>query len=333
MRQFTSLMIKDNDGIRHNIPNTRYWKWEINEHGFRGKALALKKKEGHIRIFCLGGSETFGYFESKGNEWPAQLEKMIHDKFPRVEVINAAVVGLQSDKRKEYVEKYILPLKPDILIFYNHSFILFISKQMRNTRDAKAVKKTVTKKRRRNPLGLLEAYIRYLLKDEAGLRYLPRWVPKLIAMKKLRKKIKKREKKFLVNKKPLDEVPEHLTSAYAEGVRSFCDYLKKNNIIPVLTTFPYLNTASNQDKYKYELLFVRRYCIELSEKGIFDAIITLQEMIKKIAEEENIVCTDSDQVIPKTKEYFIDSYHYTNKGAEIIARNFYHALEQAGLLR
>jgi hypothetical protein len=332
MKRFTSILTEDSDGIQRNIPNTRFWKWEINELGFRGKAIELEKKEGQIRIVCLGGSETFGYYESKGKEWPAQLGKMIQDKFPRAEVINASVVGLQTSHRKDYIKQYILPLKPDILIFYQHRFMIFIREQMRGIPPAKKLAK-INKKTRRNPVGLLNAYIRYLFNNEAGVRYLPRWLPKHIAMWNLRRKIKKRENKFLVNKEPLDEAPKHLALAYEKELRSFCDYLKENNIIPVLSTFPFLTTASTKDDYIYELLFMRRYCVELSENGLLDGIKKLNTMIRRIAEEQHMVFIDNDNMIPKTKEYFIDYVHYTDKGSEVIARNFYHTLEHSGLLR
>ena len=87
-------------------------------------------------------------------------------------------------------------------------------------------------------------------------------------MRKLLKKIKKREKIFLVNKEPLDEVPKHIVLPYENEMRSFCDYLRENNIIPVLSTYPSLATASDKDNYKYTLSVIRRYCVELSEAGI-----------------------------------------------------------------
>lgn len=333
MKRFTSILTEEWDGIRRNIPNKRYWKWEINELGFRGKTIEWEKKKGQIRIVCLGGSETFGYYESKGKEWPSQLGKMLQDRFPRAEVINASVIGLQTNHRKDYVKKYILPLKPDILIFYHHRFIIFLKEQLRGITGVKGAKKTREKKTK-NLLGLLNAYIRYLFENEqVGGTYLPRWLYKHIAMRRVRRKIEKREKIFLVNKEPLDEVPRRLVLTYEMEMRSFCDYLRENNIIPVLSTFPSLITAFNKNNYKYELLISRRYCVELSGNGILDGLKKLNEMIRRIAEERHMVFIDNDHLILKTKKYFIDNFHYTDKGAEVIARNFYYMLEDSALLQ
>ena len=154
MKRFTSMLTEEREGIKCNIPNKRYWKWEINGLGFRGREIELEKKEGQIRIACLGGSETFGYYESKGKEWPSQLGMMLKDKFPGAEVINASVVGLQTNHRKDYVKKYILPLKPDILILYHQRFMIFLRERMRGITDGKVVKKA-RRKKTRDLLGLL----------------------------------------------------------------------------------------------------------------------------------------------------------------------------------
>lgn len=196
MKRFTSILTEDSNGIQRNIPSKRYWKWEINELGFRGKAIELEKKEGKIRIVCLGGSETFGYYESKGKEWPSQLGEMLKDKFPRVEVINASVAGLRTTHKKEYVKRYILPLKPDIMIVYHQRLSMFITEQMRGVTTGKRVGKT-NKKTTRNPVGLLSSHIRYLFENEqVGEKYLLRWLSKRIAMGKLRRKIEKEKKNF-----------------------------------------------------------------------------------------------------------------------------------------
>jgi lysophospholipase L1-like esterase len=333
MKLFTSILIEERDGIIHNIPNKRYWKWEINALGFRGKAIELEKKEGQIRIVCLGGSETFGYYESKDKEWPSQLGKMLQDKFSRAEVINASVVGLQIRHRKEYVKKYILPLKPDILILYHHRFMIFLRGEIRGMTDEKGGK-TDTGKRTRGPAGLLRAHIRYLFGHERiGRLYLPGRLIKRIALRKLRRKIEKREKKFLAGKEPLDEAPQRIILAYEKELRSFCDYLKEHNIIPVLSTYPTLATASDKDNYEFELSGIRRYCVELSETGIRSGFKKLNEMIRTIAGEQHLIFIDNDHLIPKNKKHFTEYIHYTNKGAEVIARNFYEMLEHSGLLR
>jgi lysophospholipase L1-like esterase len=333
MKRFTSILTEDSNGIQRNIPNKRYWKWEINELGFRGKAIEVQKKKGQIRIVCLGGSETFGYYETKGKEWPAQLGEILKDKFPRAEVINASVAGLHPVHRIEYVKRYVLPLKPDIIILHHHRFTIFLKEQLRGITAGARIGKT-EEKTTGNPLEFLNAHIRYVFEnEEAGGKYLPRWLSKHVAMRRLQKKIKKREKKFLADRKPLDVVPEYFLMQYERDLSLFIDYLKENNIIPVLSTFPFLTTACNKDRYRYELLIARRACVELSEHGIIDALTKLNEMIKRMTQTHHLFFIDNDCVIPKTKEYFVDNFHYTDKGAEVIAKNIHHFFEHSKLLK
>ena len=68
---FSALFEDDSDGVRHNIPNAKYKKWEINSLGFRGKEFNFEKKAGQVRIVCFGASETFGVFENNGKEMRA----------------------------------------------------------------------------------------------------------------------------------------------------------------------------------------------------------------------------------------------------------------------
>jgi len=74
------LRSRDSEGINYNIPNAHFEKWRINEQGFRGSEISLKKESERIRIVCLGTSETFGLYESPGKEWANQLLKIWKQK-------------------------------------------------------------------------------------------------------------------------------------------------------------------------------------------------------------------------------------------------------------
>ena len=334
---FSTLVEKDSHGILHNVPNARYKKWEINSLGFRGEEIDLEKKEGQIRIVCLGGSETFGYYENKGKEWPSQLGEMLRDKFPRVEVINITVVGQHLKKRKDYVEKYVLPLKPDIKIIIHQRFFDYMRESNRrgegehsvNDGKVKKVKYPVTGK----PSIETPRRVPPECEDTKKKGFLERFLTH-IRIRRLQRKIRKKERKYLINKEPLDEAPEDMILEYERELRLFAHYLKENNILPVLSTYPTLVTPFNKDIYKDLLLAYRRiFCIELSEDGILDALRKLSHANRKIAEEQNLVFVDNEHLIPKTLKYFADSCHFTDQGAEIIARNCYDVLNHCHLIK
>lgn len=340
LNELYSILVEvDNNGIPHNIPNARYGKWEINSLGFRGKEIDLEKKEGQIRILCFGVSETFGYYESKDREWPSQLGEILRDKFPRVEVINASVVGVNLKKKKDYVEKYVLPLKPDIMIIVQ-SYLIYLKELMRGVERKHSVNSVKGKKVKKPKNEVDEKWVGYNLtkilpKLGATLeRCLGERLSTHISLWRLHRRIRKKERKHLIHKEPMDEVPENIILEFERDLRSFVHYLKENHIVPVLTTYPALITPFNKDTHKNILLATRlTFCIELSEEGILDASKKTNEAIRRIAKEENLAFTDNDQLIPKTLEYFGDNFHYTDKGSELIAKNFYDLLNHCELIK
>jgi lysophospholipase L1-like esterase len=322
VRLASILIEKDSNGILRNVPNLRYKKWEINSLGFRGKEIDLKKREGLIRIVCLGLSETFGIYESKDKEWPSQLREILGDQFPNVEVINVSVAAQKLRKRKDYVKEYVLPLKPDIMVTVQGS-LLPVMDFIRGLEDRPVEKKF----RRKTGKRLLLRF------REATKRCLPKWLVTRLISWDLRRTIRKKEKKHLINGKLFDKVPENFILEFENQIRSFIHFLKENHIVPVLLTFPYLLTSSNKELYKDIMLAARRLCVVLSEEGILDASESLSDIIIGIAEEENVAYIDNHRLIPKTLQYFVDYSHYTDKGAEFIAKNVYDLLIRRELIK
>jgi len=330
---FLSVLFEDDsDGIRHNIPNAKYGKWEINSLGFRGKEFNFEKKAGEVRIACFGGSETFGFYEGKGKEWPSQLGEMLRDKCLGVEVINVTPVGLKPEKRKDYIEKYVLPLKPDIMIILPR-FLLYIKDSIRRLKRGYSVNEvkrkeveTSIKVRRSSRRVPPELY-------ETINKFLPEAILTSIRMKKLRRKIRKKEKKYLMDRDPIDELAENTILEIERDLSSMIYYLKENNVVPVFSTFPSLVTSLNKDVHKDMLLGNRLLCIELSEAGIIDASSKFNQTVRRITQEENVAFIDNDNLIPKTPEYFGDNYHYTEKGAELMAKHFCDILNHCKLIK
>ena len=323
---FSSIVATDSDGIPYNIPNTRYKKWKINSLGFRGQEIDLKKKKGQIRIMCFGSSETLGVHETEGKEWPSQLGKMIKDKYPEVEVINISIMGLSQKMRKDYIEKYILPLEPDIIVMNHHRLFFHIRESMRGE-EINIIPCLMNGNIKNNSKSRI-LFDRLLSKFRSGIyKSLPNQALSYYSMWRLRKKIKMKEKEYLKNNTPLDEIPENIILQYEKELDSFIDYLKEKNIIPVMPTFPLLTTFANKDVYKKILMETRlTFFIEFSEDGILDAMCKLNNLIKKTAEKQNVLCIDIDNLIPRTLDYYADELHYTDKGAELIAKNLYETL-------
>jgi hypothetical protein len=92
-----------------------------NRLGFRGRETSLEKPKGTVRIVCLGGSTTYGFFVTSDDEtWPARLEVYLREIAPghSIEVINAGVPGYTSFESLTSLQFRVLDLQPDIIVVY-----------------------------------------------------------------------------------------------------------------------------------------------------------------------------------------------------------------------
>jgi lysophospholipase L1-like esterase len=105
------------DGLPTAPRRRMFYDVETDSHGFRyDQSLASPKPKGEIRIFCLGGSTTFGAEVPNKYTYPQQLNDLLNDK--DVKVINAGVGGYRSIHLLRYYEKVIRPLEPDVITIY-----------------------------------------------------------------------------------------------------------------------------------------------------------------------------------------------------------------------
>jgi len=90
-----------------------------NSWGFRGPEFSVQKPPGLIRIVCLGASTTEG---SQGDleTYPHFLQQELDRAIPgrKVEVLNAGYHGQGIDDLLEILRLRVLPLKPDVILFY-----------------------------------------------------------------------------------------------------------------------------------------------------------------------------------------------------------------------
>ncbi len=90
----------------------------VNDLGFRGPAAPLHKIPGTLRVLCLGASYTFGTYVDDENTWPAQLETILAEKEPDLdlEVINAGISGFTIVDELAFLEEHGLQLEPDAVV-------------------------------------------------------------------------------------------------------------------------------------------------------------------------------------------------------------------------
>jgi len=316
---------KDNEGIQHYIPNSRFEKWQINRFGFRGNDFKLKKGNGQKRIICMGASETFGLYESPNKEWPAQLNTFVKNNMGnKVEVINASVAGITLKHLKRYIEKYVIKFDPDIIILY-FTDLTYALERMKLSR------KTSASNNKNNKILLFKEFVSHDLLG--NLRILPKVkqvIKENISTHLLRRyqlwdvkrKVKAKEFTYLHGNRPKDMVSQKSVEAFHSDVVDLVVFLKKQKIKIILSTYPILLCEENIERYPEIFLDIRRFLPELSFQGIIDTHSRFNDVLSDVANKHGIYLVDNSRSLSNDKRYFMDLAHYSDKGASLVASNF-----------
>jgi lysophospholipase L1-like esterase len=113
--RYEDLIMQDWFG-RRGRPHAHFGKWTLNSLGFRGPELR-PKEPGCTRVVVLGASESFGFAESPDHEYPSVLQQKLAGK-GCVEVVNAAVIGMQLGSMRSYWTNWVAKIQPDVVVVY-----------------------------------------------------------------------------------------------------------------------------------------------------------------------------------------------------------------------
>ena len=129
VRSTEDLVVRDGTGF-HGRPLARYNQFRYNNLGMRGPDADSLKPSGVFRVITVGASETHGLYESEGMEFPRQLEDTLREIWStnecirgrtateRVEVLNAAIVGMTMPKAIQSLRLRMRYFDPDVVVYY-----------------------------------------------------------------------------------------------------------------------------------------------------------------------------------------------------------------------
>jgi len=90
-----------------------------NRYGLRGADFEPQRGPGEKRVVLLGASTIMGTYASDDSRTSsARLEQRLKGVWPNVRVINAGVAGLTVGNQVELFERKLVPLGPDVLVWY-----------------------------------------------------------------------------------------------------------------------------------------------------------------------------------------------------------------------
>jgi len=257
--------------------------------------IELPKPKNLFRINCIGGSTTANYiFDGKKNySYPMELENILKTKNSNVEVNNCGTGGYNS---ADILIRFLLQTietKPDLIIIYHayNDIKSYLTKNFQSdySHSRKNLGEEYQKFRANTQIPDIPLkFYNYLIQ---------KWFPNNIRSSILE----------VISKGDFD-----LNSNCKEGLKVFKRNLqnlvyvcKKNNIDVILSSFCfYLHPSvkeNNLHKKYYEIV---------SQENL---------IMQEIAKKNELKFVDCDKKIPKTKEYFLDTIHFTPKGMRFIA--------------
>lgn len=283
-----------------------------NSWGFRGPDFSQAKSPGTIRIVCLGASTTEG---SQGDEetYPYYLRQALLQLIPgrTIEVINAGHHGQGIADLLEILRRRVLPLDPDIVIFYEAA----------------------------NNIGWGEFFDDPLpcALGSCWLRGYPRWYAWFYEHSAVFVLYSRRAGWAGRVPVPMDHTfnvspPKPSALHYREELRKIAQETTRSGARFVLVSFVTLAhrdlTVSYQENpLQFDDLYKRRYPLTADEvRRIYDYY---NRIARSVSRELNVPFVDMAREFPRKSRYFpFDSVHFSPEGnkvfAQILAKQLMH---------
>jgi len=294
--------------------------FETNRHnslGFRGDEIAATKAPGEFRIVCLGESTTYGaYIDDYKKSYPWLLQQKLRSQgYTNVTVINAAAIGYTSLQSLISLETRILDLSPDLLIVYHGINDLefrfaWPPSAYRGDRDQFDARVPAT-------ASLLEhsTFIRYFM-IRMGI-----WKSPLDIASLARPRTDLYYEAFLDQK---------CANTYPSGIFRDVSVLKmlevnkpiylQRNIENIISIAKSRGIDVVLASFAWSPLFT-----DLPRASSPEYVAGYREqnaMIEKVAKDANVHFLDFANCVPKDRKFYIDGYHFNERGTEVQARIF-----------
>jgi lysophospholipase L1-like esterase len=312
----------------------------VNRHGFRGDPIDERKPPRTFRVFALGGSTTMGVGARYEDTYPFKLQAMLRQRYPDVaiEVQNAGSAWYTTAHLLINYQLRVRPFEPDLIVVfeaindlyrsfsppwwavgefkpdYSHylgPYVRFLGPDMRPGPSAAGWQLSDLLVWRRLRDGLLDAPSPYRF-DAGNLR-------------KLRASLRPRTVETF---KSFDSFRNY----YELLVRNIQDDRRR----VVMASQPFIYSEALPPEVREALFFAPIFCAEDGSYPTMESMVTGMRMFNRaaraIAESKRVPFLDFEGAVPKTRGYFLDDFHLTGPGNEILARMVFDWIVDQGLI-
>jgi GDSL-like Lipase/Acylhydrolase family len=305
--------------------NTAPHKVSFNRFGFRGpNPQVIDKPKGIIRILTLGGSSTEEPYVADGKTWPEALQRRLNDLLgeERVEVINLGVAGYTTSTSTRNLVINGLQLDPDIVIVYhaNNDFFKFVTQH-----EGVKIHHSFVDYERREPMLLERVLCRSSLCD-AVMRFI------------YYSGNKSRDYTIACWRSPVKARidltgVEGPTIAALDRLSALANGRRFTLVVGIQATLIKEDLGAGEVPLMWEVLRYHYVNQCISTRDLVGGLGTIKLAQRRWAKESGVLCLDIESNVPKTREYFIDHIHSTERGSDRIGAIFAEGLLQSGLIK
>ena len=295
---YNSERLYEQDQIgKRGKPGARYMKWKLNSLGYRGPEL----RAGTIRIVCFGASETFGLYESEGQEYTRQLERDLNARAGTTifQVVNVAYPGQTVGTSILRVPEIVKTIHPSFAFIYPAAAFYIDPPSIRPIPPTASDEKPG-----RFELRVTDRF-RNLLKS--------------VLPERVQTWLREREINAAVDHHVIDRLPEENVRRFRSDLGQLVSALQTDGVDPFLVT--HANAFGEHPAAPDHQLLTswRKFYPILSENGFIDMEQRMNDTMRSLAAERHIHLVDVAREIPPSREYFADFVHFTTPGATLMA--------------
>ena len=279
-------------------PGASYLKWHMNSLGYRGPELA----SGRTNVLAFGASETFGLYESPGEEYPRQLEAELNRAAPGgYNVVNIAIPGLRIG-RTGYLERAIRQTHARYVVIYpSPANYIGTTTPFCGQADQPIRAQTAWS----DQIRLLGRF------DQLAKRTLPATV--MTASRRL--SIWNETRSSVV----MDHVPQASIDAFATDLECVIEATRALDAVPIVVTHATLFGPAVSPETQDMLVAWRKFYPELAEAGFLDLEQRANAAAEQVAMRTQVPLVRADRAIAPGRANFADFVHFSDQGAHEMA--------------
>ena len=281
-----------------------YGQYTTNKMGYLNgidgsRDILIPKPKNLYRINCLGASTTGNYlnYQDKDFSYPLELENILISKDEtNIEVNNFGIGGYNSSDILINYMLNIIDTKPDMIILYHayndisayltHGIKSDFSHSRKNFGES-FWKFKFSEMIPNTPF----SFINFIFE---------KWFP-VSPRNSLLDQVRKGDI-------DLDKDPSQGLEIYKRNIQTLIDICKTNNTCIILSTFCF---------YLYPEI------ADIKLHKTYQRIVSMEnDIMRKLAIDNNLQIVDNAKLIPKHPKYFVDSIHFSPFGMTKVAENF-----------